>query len=234
MALLYGPVNSYNHDMSTSLLSLQKPLESAIKAGSLHIVLASASPRRLEALNIMLGTQHDIEVVTSGFHEQLPHSDYQSAQEYSMATAREKAKDVCNKLKSNTLKTLIIAADTVVEIHGQILEKPSDADDAKRMLNMLSGKEHQVHSSVLLYELPSYDEKFAFTTTTKVQFATLTESEIAAYIATGEPLDKAGAYGIQGMGRMLVDSIHGDFFNVVGFPSRDFAIRFAAYLQSIL
>lgn len=220
--------------MNISLLSFQKPLQAALEAGSLRIVLASASPRRLEALTVMLGSQHGIKVVTSTFHEQLPHANYVSAQEYSMATAREKAKDVCNKLGLDTIKTMVIAADTVVELQGQILEKPTGTDDAQRMLKMLSGKEHQVHSSVLLYELPSNIEIFAFTTTTKVQFASLTDAEIAAYVATGEPLDKAGAYGIQGMARMLVDSIQGDFFNVVGLPSRDFAVHFAAYLQSIL
>jgi septum formation protein len=220
--------------MDISLLSLQKPLQAALEAGALRIVLASASPRRLEALAVMLGIPNGIQVVTSTFHEELPHADYRSAQEYSMATAREKALDVCNKLQASSTRTIVIAADTIVELQGQILEKPADAADAKRMLAMLSGNEHQVHSSVLLYELPGTVEIFAFTTTTSVKFASLTETEIAAYVASGEPLDKAGAYGIQGVGRTLVEAIRGDFFNVVGFPSRDFAARFAAYLQPLL
>ncbi len=220
--------------MEISILSIQKPLQAAIKNRLLRIVLASGSPRRLEALSVILGIDQNIEVITSNFHEKLPHSDFCSAQEYSMATAREKAKDVCAKLGETNIKTLVIAADTVVELHGQILEKPVDDTDAKQMLTKLSAKEHQVHSSVLLYELPGTKEIFAFTTTTKVQFAALTEAEIDAYVATGEPLGKAGAFGIQGVGRTLVESIQGDFFNVVGFPGRDFSTRLAAYLDSIL
>jgi septum formation protein len=220
--------------MNTSLLSIHKRLQTALNNGSLRIILASASPRRLEALATILGTQQGIEVVTSTFDENLPHADFETAQEYSMATAREKAKEVCNKLANTTSRTVVIAADTIVELNGQILEKPSDPEEARRMLGMLSGNQHQVHSSVLLYELPNVREIFAFTTTTKVKFAALTEAEIAAYVATGEPLDKAGAYGIQGIGRVLVESIQGDFFNIVGFPSRDFAMRFATYLQTIL
>lgn len=220
--------------MNYSLLSLQKPLQAAINAGAIRVVLASASPRRLEALAVMLGTSKGIEVITSTFHEQLPHSDFVNAPEYSMATAREKAKDVCTLLSPNTTPTVVIAADTIVEQQGQILEKPADTDDAKRMLSLLSGTEHKVHTSVLLYELPSNVEIFAFTTTTRVKFAPLTEAEIDAYVATGEALGKAGAYGIQGQGRTLVEAIYGDFYNVMGFPARDFAVRFAAYLQPAL
>lgn len=225
--------------MNTSLLlPLQKLLQHAIDAGDLRIVLASASPRRLEALQTVLGIPNGIEVITSTFHENLSHSDFITAQEYSMATAREKAQDVCQSLcvdiHNIKNKIVVIAADTVVELNGKILEKPSSPEDARRMLHLLSGQEHNVHTSVLLYELPGNTKIFSFTTTTKVQFAKLTNADITAYIATGEPLDKSGAYGIQGIGRVLVTAIHGDFFNVTGFPCRDFTIHFAHYLKTLL
>jgi len=180
-----------------------------------------------------------------------------------MATAREKAKDVCAKLeerdaalvvsggqardekraRSSTAaadaaaprtRTLVVFADTVVAQCGRILEKPASPDDAAAMLRSLSGAQHEVHTSVLLYEMPGATETFAFTTTTKVRFARLSDEEIRAYVATGEPLDKAGGYGIQGKGRVLVESVEGDFFNVVGFPARDFATRFAKRLEEVL
>lgn len=220
--------------MPTSLIALQPSLQQLIKNGQLKIILASLSPRRKEALNIMFGGDQYFEVVGSDFDEKLPHSNYDSALAYCADTAKMKAQDVCTKFKDNKQKTLVIAADTVVAFKDHILEKPSSTEDAKRMLHMLSGSEHEIHTCVTVYELPESTEAFSFTTTTEVKFANLTDEEINAYVATGEPLDKAGAYAIQGQGRMLIEYIKGDFFSGVGFPARDFAWRFANLVTSNL
>lgn len=220
--------------MNKSLLALQKSLHSEINAARLRIVLASSSPRRREALAAMLGGEEYFDIVVSAFEELLPHSDFASAIDYCLATARGKAIDVCAKLAQEQRKTLVIAADTVVALHDHILEKPASTVDATRMLRMLSGTEHAIHTCVLVYELPTAKEAFAFTTTTLIKFAQLTDEDIAAYIATGEAMDKAGAYAIQGTGRLLVESIDGNFFNAVGFPAREFALPFANMLEEIL
>lgn len=213
--------------MTQSLLSLQSKICSAVETGKLRIILASASPRRSAALATMLGNKQLFEIIVSDFAEDLPHSEFASAVEYNMATAKKKAEHVNLALKSAAPKTLIIAADTVVALHDHILEKPSSAADAARMLRLLSDTEHQIHTSVVLRELPENIESFAFTSTVQVKFAKLNEEEIAAYVATGEAFDKAGAYEIQGQGRMLVEHIAGDFFSAVGFPAREFALHFA-------
>ena len=110
---------------------------------------------------------------------------------------------------------LVLAADTVVALDGQVLGKPADAADAARMLRALSGREHAVYTGVALREGA---RALCRAACTRVRFRDLTEAEIAAYIATGEPMDKAGAYGAQGRGSLLVERIDGDFFNVVGLP----------------
>jgi septum formation protein len=222
------------------LLSL--PIKHLTETNAIRIVLGSASPRREEALTALLGGRY-FDIVVSDFDELLPHSNYPSAAEYCMATAREKAKDVLQKLKAKQVRsnnesqqqkpkeTFIVAADTVVALGREILEKPADAKDAFTMLSKLSGVEHEVHTAVLLYELGTESETFSFITTSKVKFATLSPAEIQAYVDSGEPIGRAGAYAIQGKGRVLVESMTGDFFNVAGFPSRDFAVKFAARLQ---
>ncbi len=219
--------------MHSSLISLQPTLHRLIKDGYIKIILASASPRRSEALNVMLGGAQYFEVVGSEFDEKLPHSDYDSALAYCLETAKRKAQNICAKLKHTKQKTLVIAADTVVAFNDHILEKPTSIEDAKRMLHILSGSKHEIHTCVTVYMLPEFIEAFSFTTTTVVKFADLTDEEINAYVASGEPLDKAGAYAIQGQGRMLIEYIEGDFFGGVGFPARDFAWRFADLLTSL-
>lgn len=219
--------------MQRSLLSLQAQLHDAVAKQRLKIILASASPRRFEALSVMLGSAKVFEVKTSDFSEDLPHADYSGAEHYCMATAKMKMQEVVVKLRP-TCKTIVIAADTVVAFKDHILEKPTDELQAVKMLQMLSGNVHEVHTSVAINALPDNQEICAFTVTSHVLFAKLTADEIKAYIATGEYKDKAGGYGIQGQGRMLVESITGDFFNVAGLPAREFAINFAKVLQPIL
>jgi septum formation protein len=241
---------SAHPSICTMLLSL--PIKHLVDTRAIRIVLASGSPRREEALTELLGGRQLFDVVVSRFEEKLPHADYATGAAYCLATAREKAKDVLEQLRDEYVdvgskekaprldgeekakETFVIAADTVVALGKEILEKPADARDAVRMLTKLSGVEHQVHTAVLLYELNTGAETFSFVTTSTVRFAKLDAEEIQAYVDSGEPMGRAGAYAIQGKGRVLVESMTGDFFNVAGFPSRDFATRFATRLKASL
>lgn len=110
---------------------------------------------------------------------------------------------------------LVIAADTVVVLDGTVLGKPSDISSAHTMLSSLSGKTHEVYTGVTLRQ---GSREVCFHERSEVQFRTLSEEEITAYIQTGEPMDKAGSYGIQGFGALLVSEIRGDYFNVMGLP----------------
>ena len=125
--------------------------------------------------------------------------------------ARQKAEAVALLFPDDT----VIGADTVVALDGEILGKPRDRQDAARMLRLLSGRTHDVFTGVCLMVEGKADTFFEHT---RVTFYPLTDKEIADYIATGEPMDKAGAYGIQGRGCTLVEKIDGDYFNVVGLP----------------
>ena len=172
----------------------------------MSVVLASASPRRRELLQTA-GVEFTVKVSDADEHidpDTPPH-------EAVMALARQKAQTVAKSCPGD----LVIGADTVVVYDGAILGKPADAADAARMLRMLSGKTHVVYTGVCLL----YGKKEeTFFEQTQVTFYPLTEQEIEAYVATGEPMDKAGAYGIQGRGCTLVQRICGDYFNVVGLP----------------
>ena len=111
----------------------------------------------------------------------------------------------------------VLAADTVVEVDGHALGKPRDPAEATRMLRLLSGREHLVHTAFAL-ALPGRDEWTEERQTTRVRFYSLDEGEIAEYVSTGEPLDKAGAYGIQGRAAALIEGIEGDYYTVMGLP----------------
>ncbi len=170
------------------------------------IILASASPRRRELL-AALGL--DFAVRPAQGEEITPsHGDARrTVMELSAAKARE--------LAGSHPGDLVLGADTVVELDGVILGKPADAAEAADMLQMLSGRRHRVFTGLTLVRdaLIRSDAEETF-----VRFRRLSEEEIAAYVASGEPLDKAGAYGIQGLGSLLVEGIEGDYFNVVGLP----------------
>jgi len=173
-----------------------------------RIVLASASPRRLELLR-SLGLE--VEVRPSGYGE--PDDPALTPRELAIRHARAKASDVLAALEA---PAVVVSADTVVDLDGIALNKPRDAADAARMLTALSGREHQVHTAFAL-SVPGRDllEEAA---TTRVRFYPLDRAEIDDYVATGEPMDKAGAYGIQGRAASLVETIDGDFYTVMGFP----------------
>jgi len=179
-------------------------------ARSLHfddIVLASASPRRTELLKHVFA---DFRVVPSSFDESLVPPDLGPG-EHVVYSATMKARDVA---ESNPV-SLVIAADTVVAIDGAILGKPTDSLDAARMLRLLSGKTHQVYTGLAV--IGAGVERVEYEAT-DVAFRDLSDETVSRYVASGEPLDKAGAYAIQGRGSVLITGIRGCYFNVVGLP----------------
>jgi septum formation protein len=181
------------------------------------IILASGSPRRRELLE-QIG--YTFEIVTSEKEEV-----YQSTepQEIVKELALLKAKDVAEKIVSDRGEDsdrLIIGADTVVTHQGKILGKPKDKEDAARMLEALQGDAHDVYTgvAVISYDEEGKEEVISHAVGTKVYVDPMTEEEIREYIATGEPMDKAGAYGIQGRFAAHISKIEGDYYNVVGLP----------------
>lgn len=172
----------------------------------MRVILASSSPRRLQLLQ-QIGIE--AEVRPAAFDEL---STGKMADEVVLANAVGKCQSVCAACGD---KVPVIAADTVVVLDGKILGKPKDVADAVRMLTELSGRTHKVLTGVAV----SFDgRQLAEVCETEVIFRTLTAAEIADYVATGEPLDKAGAYGIQGRGAVFVEKINGCYNNVVGLP----------------
>ncbi len=173
-----------------------------------RVVLASASPRRLELLR-SLGFA--VRVEPSGYGE--PDDPAVTPRELAIRHAAAKAHEVRARFPDE----VIVAADTVVDVDGRALGKPLDATQAHQMLRTLSGRGHQVHTAFAI-ALPGRSKLYQDVSTTDVRFYPLDDDEIAAYVATGEPMDKAGAYGIQGLAASLVASIDGDFYTVMGFP----------------
>ena len=173
-----------------------------------HIVLASASPRRQELLRRMGITEFDIRVPET--EEAYPEG--LSPRQIVEHISREKA-DAAAKLC--TADEIVITADTMVFLDDARLGKPSDEADALRMLTALQGRHHTVCTGVTVRQGA---RSLTESESTEVYFRSATEVELRAYIATGEPMDKAGAYGIQGKGSLLVEKINGDYFNVMGLP----------------
>ena len=176
------------------------------------LVLASASPRRQEILR-NAGIPF---VVQPSDVPEIP-QDGEGAKAYAERLAREKALAISH-LRPNDI---ILGADTVVVVNNQILEKPNDAADAVRMLRLLSDKTHEVITGVCLTVPNPRTENRELRTgseTTLVTFGELTDDDIRCYIGTGEPMDKAGAYAIQGIASRWITRIEGDYFNVVGLP----------------
>jgi septum formation protein len=169
-----------------------------------QLTLASTSPRRKQLLE-MLGIQ--VTVVPS--HVPEVRRSLETPVDYVERLAREKALSVTGEL--------VLGADTTVVVRDSVLEKPTDAADALRMLQQLQGRTHQVVTSVALV---TADAVHQATDVTNVTFRRAQDDFLEAYVATGEPMDKAGAYGIQGYGAALVERIEGDFFSVMGLPVR--------------
>jgi septum formation protein len=175
----------------------------------MKLILSSASPRRRELLR---QAGFDFQVRPSRVEEVLRPGE--TPEEFARRAACEKALDVAASAPTDTL---VLGADTVVVSNGEILGKPTDADDAARMLRLLSGVTHRVISGVCLVRPPRRIEALAHETTL-VAFRRLDEEEIRNYIASREPFDKAGAYGIQGLASRFVTRLEGCYFNVVGLP----------------
>jgi septum formation protein len=175
------------------------------------MILASASPRRRELLG-SLGVP--FEVVVAGIDEK-PWPNEMPAS-YALRNASEKAREVARRRGG---EGLILAADTIVVQDQHILEKPEDAAHARRMLRQLSGRSHFVITGVcLLHQQRDSFREWGDAVHTAVHFRNLTDREIEAYVATGEPMDKAGAYAIQGGAAAFVDGYEGSYSNVVGLP----------------
>ncbi len=172
------------------------------------IILASNSPRRRELLH-----QIGIPFVSRPADVDESAKPGEKPEEYAVRVALDKARTAARKAGEG----IVLAADTVVVSGGALLGKPSSPDDAARMLKLLSGREHDVITGVAVIDAGKGFERTAFERT-RVKFKALSDREIAAYVATGEPLDKAGAYGIQGKGALLVEKLDGCYFNVVGLP----------------
>lgn len=217
--------------------------DSKNEGGKVRLMLASQSPRRREIL-AMMGLEGRFDVVPSpvderAVQEQLQQEGPVAPPQYAERLARAKALALAEQLRSNQHRNeaedrsakptsaaaasvaavVVLGSDTIVELDGRILEKPSDESDAKEMLSRLSGRMHLVHTGVALACVKggwSNDalSSSSFVDTAAVQFVTLSPEDIDAYVSTGEPMDKAGSYGIQGIGGQMVESITGDFFTV--------------------
>jgi septum formation protein len=171
-----------------------------------NLILASSSPRRKELLETLhLSFVISSSEVDESFNPGTP------PEKVVMELAERKARAVFNK----NPESFVIGADTIVVANHEILGKPTDEAEAISMLKILSGTQHEVYTGV---SIMSPDKKTCFYEKTEVWFWELTDDEIRSYVKSGEPLDKAGAYGIQQLGSMLVKKIHGDYFAVVGLP----------------
>ncbi len=171
------------------------------------IVLASASPRRKELITLIC---EDVSIRPVDCDESLPENiSAKDAVEYLSKIKNEASR------KISAEEEIVISADTVVAIGNVILGKPSDKNDARQMMNLLSGKTHQVYTGVTI---SSFSHSVTFSVCTDVKFYDLSEKEIEDYISSEEPYDKAGAYAVQGTFAKHIEGINGDYYNVVGLP----------------
>ncbi|WP_295211212.1 Maf family protein [Ruminococcus sp.] len=185
------------------------------------VILASASPRRKELLSLMC---ENFRVIPSDCDETIPAD-----------VAAELAPEYLSGIKCRCIASVydlsvVIGCDTVVICGGKVLGKPADEADAIKMLESLSGKTHDVITGVTIGRGCRYR---SFSVDTKVTFRELGRDEILTYVKSGEPMDKAGAYGIQGKGALLVEKIEGDFFNVVGLPVSRLAEEMHEFLKKV-
>lgn len=184
----------------------RSPSAAPSSATARPLTLASGSPRRRELLR---GLGLDI-VVRPVDIDESPF-DGEKADVYVERLARAKAR------AQGTPGELILAADTVVAVDGDLLGKPRDEDEAKAMLRRLSGRAHEVLTGVALWD-PATDETLCEVVSTRVVFNDMSDAEIAWYVSTGEPMDKAGAYAVQGLAAVFVEGLDGNYSNVVGLP----------------
>ncbi|XP_055904189.1 dTTP/UTP pyrophosphatase [Eupeodes corollae] len=179
-----------------------------------RIILASGSPRRQELVKT-IGL--NAELCPSMFEENLNPEDYKEFSEFVELTAQGKAEEVYDRLKAETPEAdlLVIAADTMVTMGKEIYGKPKDASDAFQMLSRLAGNCNTPHTGVVIKHAGGV---VRFTESAKVYFGQLSQEQIQAYVDSGEPLDKAGAFGINGLGGAMIERIDGDYYTVMGLP----------------
>ncbi len=177
------------------------------------IILASASPRR-KALLESMGIKFTVHKSSLDEDRHMSFHHYKKPVDLAIALASGKAENVSHKKRHDVV---IIAADTIVVMDDKIMGKPKDKTHAARILRLLSGKTHKVITGVCLLKMPA-GISYSFPVTTNVTMRDMTDSDIRWYIGTGEPMDKAGAYGIQGLGGLFVKKINGSYTNVVGLP----------------
>lgn len=172
----------------------------------MELILASASPRRKELLELM---GLPFSVIVSGEKEVVPENA--SVSDVVCALSRQKAEHVAKEHP----EACVIGADTVVELDGEILGKPHTPENAFAYLKRLQGRSHNVYTGLTVITPRGADTRFC---KTHVTFRAMTDEEINWYVSTGDPLDKAGAYGVQGLACYFVDSLEGNYFNVIGLP----------------
>ena len=172
------------------------------------LILASSSPRRRD---LLAAAQFEFDVVPSAVPEERTSGEEPEA--YVTRLSKEKAAAIAHMHRDRW----IIAADTIVVCQGEVLEKPVNDSDARRMLALIAGRAHVVHTGLTVCRgAPAYSDTEVCST--NVEMAAMTDKEIAWYVASGEPRDKAGAYAAQGIGGLFIDAIHGSYSNVVGLP----------------
>lgn len=223
-------MNGVDDDMVNLHLSIQPEPLSSLAMNLKHlqscdIVLASSSPRRRSLLE-ELGLSFRVEKPST---EEV-RREGEDPERFAMRTSQEKADDVLKSVFNKAPKTslLVIAADTIVIVNGLLFGKPHDEKEAKFMLRMLSGKTHEVITSVSLRFVKAGGSSLledSFTVRSLVELKALSSAEIEEYVATGEPMDKAGGYAIQGGAKSMVESTQGSFSNVVGLPIEELVAR---------
>lgn len=233
---------------------LLSKFESLSNDGPQRLILASQSPRRREILD-MMGLTNRYTVTFSPLDEEAlqielvknPIAPTEYAKKLAESKAFALAEHMANDSKignketdSGHETTFILGSDTIVDKDGLILEKPKSEQQAVEMLTRLSGSWHEVHTGVAIYKMnhnhmnndgSEIELVSSFTVTAKVKFAQLSEQDIQAYVKTGEPMDKAGSYGIQGIGGQMIECMEGDFFAVMGLPMHRLSLELARALK---
>lgn len=198
------------------------------KKNKMTIILASGSPRRRE---LLAQAGFEFEVMVSRADEQVSDTDpFEMVEELALRKGMAVARDLTGREEGKDY--LVLGADTIVVKDGKVLGKPRDEEDACKMLTLLSGATHQVCTGVAMIPVREgkIGEPFTFHEKTDVVMRDLTEEEIREYIRTKDPMDKAGAYGIQGMAGIFVSEIRGDYYNVVGLPLSATVVNLRKYL----
>ena len=201
------------------------------------LLLASQSPQRREILD-MMGLQNRYTHQPSPLDEEALQLELAEAEDinpsdYAKVLAERKAEAMGASMPSANGEDiiLIIGSDTIVDLDGHIMNKPTSEADAHHMLSKLSGNWHQVHTGVAVYS--GTEKIFSFADTTSVKFANLSKKDIQSYVASQEPMDKAGSYGIQGIGGQLVEEIRGDYFTVMGLPMHRLSRELAKAIDTL-